>query len=159
MKRLIALYATFALALAVALASKSFVLMRSADWYDFESNLLLNVVAEFVGFSFGIVAAAHLATRAAQKKVDELAEPVLALIRHLREGGTISPPAARAAVVTTVKIISEKAAPRTGGIADSTEICSVCALGCKLTTRNRCRDCGLPGRFWSSLGSGPASVQ
>jgi hypothetical protein len=148
-------YAIVALVVAAVLAGVSFMMTAPrVGPTEFEANLLLNVVAEFIGFGVGIVAAGHLAARATQKKIDELGKPLVQLIRQLRVDGTITSEAARAAVQAVFSVISEKAigSARIGGIDDAADNCAVCALECKVAgtgENKRCRLCHLPGKIWS----------
>src|ERR1051325_11086717 len=98
-------YAIYAFVIGLACAILSFALLYGTTYpsrdnlVSFFGNLLLNVVAEFLGLAVGGIFAALIAKRLAKKKLEELAPYLVRLIGQLRIGGTISKEAARDSVV------------------------------------------------------------
>ena len=139
--KLITRLATLSIALAAILATLSYYLAPPAgEGREFAANLLVNVVAEFIGLSVGLIVGVKIAVYVAQQKVNELAEPILRLVQQLRKDKTITPKSARKAVIATVSIISDGTfdSSRTSHAQSNVELeCRVCGLESKVEMKNR----------------------
>jgi|CXWL01.1.fsa_nt_gi hypothetical protein len=126
------------------------------DGSSFAGNLLLNVVAECLGFAGGAVVALWVAKYIAEKKLAEIAPHLVRVIRQLRADATISGRAAQECVSCAVHVLSEKpfcAGRDPDGVSQHAAPCGVCALKFEadpsVTDRIQCLRCGLPESIWS----------
>ena len=153
-------YAKYALGIGAfcAILSLSFLYNTNQSFLDnlipFSGNLLLNVVAEFLGLAVGGVFTALIAKELAKKKLKDLAPDLLRLIGNLRIGGTISEEAARDCVICAVHVISEDslASVRSNEPAVvAGEKCVICSLRYETEENGaRCKHCHLDGNVWGS---------
>jgi hypothetical protein len=120
-------------------------------WGDF----LLNLLVEVVGLAIGIPIAVWLASRAAKRRIDELAPPFVRLIKQLREDKTITEKAARQCVVCTAGILSQELirSPTFSIPKHTSGDCKVCSLEFKTTStpasERHCSHCGLKNNIWN----------
>lgn len=156
-------YAVYAFAIALACVVLGFRFSYDAahtfqdNVVTFTGNLLLNVVAEFIGLAVGGIFAALIAKELGKKKLEELAQKLARLIGNLRLGGTISREAARDCVVCAVHIISEDSLNKVRSkesIAIAEKPCVICDLDYEIETitgkGTRCKNCHLDGSVWDS---------
>lgn len=143
-------------------------LLLSQHGDSFAGNLLLNVVAECLGFAGGAVIALWVAKELTERKLREVAPHLVRVIRQLREDATISDRAARECVSCAVHILSEKpfrAERQPSAVSPHPVPCGVCALkfdaDLSVTQRVQCLRCGLPDSIWSEevLSDRPISKQ
>ena len=141
-------YALVAAFIAIIFAGISYCLTDDPMKTQFLANLLLNIVAEFVGISLGLI----IVTLVAKKKLKETAPDVVRLILLLRKNGNIKPEVARAAVVAFVSLIDEEAVPRGNkSCPNSMAQCTVCDQASDTHEKSgskKCNHCGLPGEVW-----------
>jgi len=139
------------IALASSVVSASFL-----NKNDLIGGFLLNVAAEALGIGFGLLGALWVATRVARERLDAIAPKIVKLIAQLRRDGLISPGAARAAVVCTVQVVSERPLAVLRGpasVALRNQSCSVCSLEVEVVPQDadkRCAHCGLSGSVWEA---------
>lgn len=156
-------YAVYALAIGIACAILSFIFLYGTAYpsrdnlVSFFGNLLLNIVAEFLGLAVGGIFAALIAKELAKKKLAELAPNLVRLIGHLRIGETISKEAARDSVICAVHIISEDSLDElrskgSGSIAG--QKCLICNLNYEIESVTgkgvRCKHCKLEAKVWEN---------
>jgi hypothetical protein len=156
-------YAGYAFGIAIICAILSFNFSYDTthtlgdNLISFSGNLLLNVVAEFIGLAVGGIIAVLIAKELAKRKLKELAPDLVRLVGHLRMGGTISRDAARDSVICAVHIISEDSLERVrskepGAIAGKP--CVICDLDYETEATQgkgvRCKNCHLDGSVWDS---------
>ena len=121
---------------------------------EFLANVLLNVVAEFIGLSVGLVTAIYIANHVAREKLSQFGEPIIAFIQQLREEGKLSPHATRKSVMATVSIISDGTLKAVRHPDDASEQkCRICSLSSEVELVRgtaRCKNCRLPGKSWAA---------
>jgi hypothetical protein len=81
-------------------------LSGNKGWDEFSSDLLLHIVAEFLGIALGIAIPLMIASKLIDEKLNILARSIVELIAQLRIEKKISPQAARSYVKCAVKLIS-----------------------------------------------------
>jgi hypothetical protein len=118
---------------------------------SFLSDLLLNVVAESLGFLVGIALPLWLASG----KLDKLAPRVISIIAQLKADDKIHSQTARDCVVCAAGFLFEDHLGETRERPHVTRqdvTCNVCTLPIeiegKLSETTRCAHCKLPGKYW-----------
>lgn len=140
--------------LGILLGIGSFILL-AANKDSFAGNLLLNIVAECVGFAGGAAIGVWVAVSLAEDKLTRVAPHLVRLIRQLREDDTITGQAARECVGCAVLALSEKPFRDWRDAAPGSHYptpCGVCALTFEADSAAdgvRCLRCGLPAETWS----------
>jgi hypothetical protein len=132
----------------VGLAFLRLAWSRHAAGHDFQTDLLINLSAGFVGMALGAIGAAMIGVYLAKNKLRQLSAPLLRLIQRLRIENTIGKHAARCSVVFAVSALSEKNVSIDGGPTRPDGACPVCALDVDRTL-TRCQECGLPTEVWN----------
>lgn len=156
-------YAAYALAIGIVCAVLAFIFSYDANQsfknnlISFSGNLLLNVVAEFLGLAVGGIFAALIAKELAKQKLEELAPFLVRLIGHLRIGGTINDEAARDCVICAVQIISEDSLDKVRSKEPGTIAGKKCVI-CDLVYETKsiegkgvlCKHCNLDSKVWDN---------
>lgn len=151
MRVIISIAATVVL-IAAGMAFVSFLLLAANDaTRGFWGNFLLNAATEFIGFSFAAVIGAYIAKWLASKKLEELSEPIVNLIKQLREDGNLKPYGARNCVICVVRFLSDdqiKPARTSLRVTPQETECGVCTLTAAYDDDDSCKLCGLKSKVW-----------
>jgi drug/metabolite transporter (DMT)-like permease len=117
---------------------------------DYWESLFLNIAAGLLCLALGSLLALKIASRSASAKLELLAKPLVNLIAELRLGETITPQAARCAVICTVGLISENHLRKLRvGKGEAEEKCAVCGLDTTMDEdKTGCGHCGLRDHLW-----------
>lgn len=146
MRKLILFTVIALFGVAPLLALWSYYLADENGRNTFWSNVLLNLVAEFLGFTLGILLPLIIAAWFAEDKI----KPIVQLIARLRSEKIITPLTARGCVMCAAKLISEEKLKKDSSLSllSKPDSCAVCSLTIDTRSDNRCQHCGLKDHVW-----------